>query len=284
MSMSLVVASNEIGLSRYLKQIKAMPMLSEEEEYALAVRWRDESDVEAAQKLVLSHVRLVVKTAQKFKGYGLPMMDIISEGNIGLMKAVKKFDPDLGYRLATYAVWWIKATIQDYILKSWSMVKIGTSALQKKLFFNLKKVKQAISQSERKECSDVNAVAAKILGVSKSDVDDMSRSIGDVVSLQDSVGGDEGNNSEILDYVATSDEDIEDAILEVHDKNTMFAKLANAMGDLSDRERDILRARKLSDNPETLESLSAVYGISRERVRQIEEMALVKLKKRMLPV
>lgn len=276
---SLISLSNEVGLSSYLKQIKAIPILSEEEEYSLARKWRTESDIEAAQKLVLSHIKLVVKVAQKFKGYGLPLMDLISEGNIGLMKAVKKFDPDMGYRLATYAVWWIKATIQDYILKSWSIVKIGTSAVQKKLFFNLKKIQQRILQSDN-NLDDVNTLAAVQLGVSKQQVDDMSRSISsEMLSLQDSIGeSDDGNNLELLDFISTSDGSEEDLILELHDKNIMLGKLANAMNSLSDREREIIKARRLNDEPETLENLSSVYGVSRERVRQIEKRAMQKLK------
>ena len=275
---SLVALNNEAGLSTYLKQIRAIPMLSEEEEYSLAKRWRDEADIEAAQELVLSHIKLVVKVAQKFKGYGLPLMDLISEGNIGLMKAVKKFNPDMGYRLATYAVWWIKATIQDYILKSWSMVKIGTSAIQKKLFFNLKKIQQRILQSDSK--LDVNMLAAEKLGVSKQRVDDMSRSIsGEMFSLQDSVGEtDDGDHSELLNFISASDDAEEDLILELHDKNIMLGKLASAVGKLSEREREIVKARRLSDEPETLENLSLVYGVSRERIRQIEGRAIQKLK------
>lgn len=275
---NLIALNSEVGLTRYLRQIKAIPMLSEEEEYSLSRKWVDEADIEAAQKLVLSHMRLVVKVAQKFKGYGLPMMDLISEGNIGLMKAVKKFNPEMGYRLATYAIWWIKATIQDYILKSWSMVKIGTSAIQKKLFFNLKKVKQNLLKSELHELADINTLAAEKLGVSKSRIEDISRSMsGEIISLHESIGDDDDNGSELLDFIASS-ENAEETVIELHDKNIMLGKLAASIDKLSEREREIIKARRLSDEPETLENLSAVYGVSRERIRQIEERAMDKLK------
>lgn len=274
---NLIALNSEVGLTKYLRQIKAIPMLSEEEEYSLSRKWVDEADIEAAQKLILSHMKLVVKVAQKFKGYGLPMMDLISEGNIGLMKAVKKFNPEMGYRLATYAIWWIKATIQDYILKSWSMVKIGTSAIQKKLFFNLKKVKQNLLKSELHESADINTLAAEKLGVSKSRVEDMSRSMSrEMISLHESIGDDD-NSSELLDFIASS-ENAEETVIELHDKNIMLGKLAASVDKLSEREREIIKARRLSDEPETLENLSAVYGVSRERIRQIEERAMDKLK------
>ncbi|MDJ1407534.1 MAG: RNA polymerase sigma factor RpoH [Candidatus Midichloria sp.] len=275
---NLIALNSEIGLTRYLRQIKAIPMLSEEEEYSLSRKWVDEANIEAAQKLILSHMRLVVKIAQKFKGYGLPMMDLISEGNIGLMKAVKKFNPEMGYRLATYAIWWIKATIQDYILKSWSMVKIGTSAIQKKLFFNLKKVKQNLLKSELHELADINTLAAEKLGVSKSRIEDMSRSMsGEIISLHESIGDDDDNGSELLDFIASS-ENAEETVIELHDKNIMLGKLAASIDKLSEREREIIKARRLSDEPETLENLSAIYGVSRERIRQIEERAMDKLR------
>ncbi|MDJ1257371.1 MAG: RNA polymerase sigma factor RpoH [Candidatus Midichloria sp.] len=275
---NLIALNSEVGLTKYLSQIKAIPVLSEEEEYSLSRKWVDEADIEAAQKLVLSHMKLVVKVAQKFKGYGLPMMDLISEGNIGLMKAVKKFNPEMGYRLATYAIWWIKATIQDYILKSWSMVKIGTSAIQKKLFFNLKKVKQNLLKSELHKSADINTLAAEKLGVSKSRVENMSRSMsGEMISLHESIGDDDDNSSELLDFIASS-ENAEETVIELHDKNIMLEKLAASVDKLSEREREIIKARRLSDEPETLENLSAVYGVSRERIRQIEERAMDKLK------
>ncbi|MDJ1304983.1 MAG: RNA polymerase sigma factor RpoH [Candidatus Midichloria sp.] len=275
---NLIALNSEVGLTKYLRQIKAIPVLSEEEEYSLSRKWVDEADIEAAQKLILSHMKLVVKVAQKFKGYGLPMMDLISEGNIGLMKAVKKFNPEMGYRLATYAIWWIKATIQDYILKSWSMVKIGTSAIQKKLFFNLKKVKQNLLKSELHESADINTLAAEKLGVSKSRVENMSRSMsGEMISLHESIGDDDDNSSELLDFIASS-ENAEETVIELHDKNIMLGKLAASVDKLSEREREIIKARRLSDEPETLENLSAVYGVSRERIRQIEERAMDKLK------
>ncbi|WHQ46512.1 MAG: RNA polymerase sigma factor RpoH [Candidatus Midichloria sp.] len=275
---NLIALNSGVGLTKYLRQIKAVPILSEEEEYSLSKKWVDEADIEAAQKLVLSHMKLVVKVAQKFKGYGLPMMDLISEGNIGLMKAVKKFNPDMGYRLSTYAIWWIKATIQDYILKSWSMVKIGTSAVQKKLFFNLKKVKQNLLKSDLNNPSDINTMAAERLGVSKSRIEDMSRSMsGEMLSLHDSIGEDNDNSSELLDFIASS-ENAEETVIELHDKNVMLGRLAASVDKLSDREREIIKARRLSDEPETLENLSTIYGVSRERIRQIEERAMDKLK------
>jgi len=278
---NLIALNSEIGLSKYLKQIQAVAMLSEEEELFLAKEWRDRADIKSAQRLVLSHMKLVVKIAQKFRGYGLPLMDLISEGSIGLMKAVKKFDPDMGYRLATYAAWWIKATIQDYILKSWSMIKIGTSAMQKKLFFNLKKVKQKLLLSDNADSLDINTAAAKELGVSKIRVDNMSNSMsGAMISLHEHVS-EADNGSELLDFITTSD-DAEDVILELHDKNIVLQKLSASVHMLSEREKNIITARKLQDVPATLESLSAHYGISRERIRQIEERAIQKLKEYML--
>ena len=277
MKNNLLVVGSDYSLAKYLGQIKSVPMLSEEEEYSLAIKWRDEKDIKAAQRLILSHLRLVIKVAQKFRGYGLPIADLISEGSIGLMKAVKKFDPDKGYRLSTYAVWWIKATIQEYVLKSWSLVKIGSSALQKKLFFNLKKVKQQLMDSDLD--TDISTAAAERLGVDRARFEDMDRTISsNLTAACGSVYDDEGdNNGDAIMNIASS-EDLETQVIDAHDRDLMLKKLVGAMNKLSERERDILIARNLTNPPKTLESLSVKYNISTERVRQVGEAALKKLK------
>jgi RNA polymerase sigma-32 factor len=277
MKNNLLVVGSDYSLAKYLGQIKSVPMLSEEEEYSLAIKWRDEKDIKAAQRLILSHLRLVIKVAQKFRGYGLPIADLISEGSIGLMKAVKKFDPDKGYRLSTYAIWWIKATIQEYVLKSWSLVKIGSSALQKKLFFNLKKVKQQLMDSDLD--TDISTAAAERLGVDRARFEDMDRTISSNLTAScGSVYDDEGdNNGDAIMNIASS-EDLETQVIDAHDRDLMLKKLVSAMNKLSERERDILIARNLTNPPKTLESLSVKYNISTERVRQVGEAALKKLK------
>jgi RNA polymerase sigma-32 factor len=281
--MSLVaqryLPNTEVGLPKYLKEIMSIPILSAAEEYRLAVQWRDGLDIKAAHTLVVSHIKLVVKIAQTFKGYGLPIMDLISEGNIGLMKAVKKFNPDMGYRLATYAMWWIKATIQDYILKSWSLVKIGTSAMHKKIFFNLKKVKEQLFNSENDNGHYIDQDLSLLLGVSEDQLKHVERSIS-TVSLQDHT--DQEGLSERMDSFVAEDEDkLEDTMIELHDKNNQLFQLSNAINCLSERESEIVKARYLKDEPDTLQDLSKRFKVSRERIRQIEEKALAKIRSAM---
>lgn len=265
-----LISNGDTGFPEYLKSIKSAPILSVAEEIELSNRWNRDGDIKAAQILVMSHVRLVVKIAQKFRGYGLPIVDIISEGNIGLMKAVKKFDPKMGCRLATYAIWWIKATIQDYVLKSWSMVKIGTSALQKKMFFNLKKVQNRIVQANIEK--DVNRTAAKQLGVSIEDVEYMDRII-NIESLDD-----EKNDASINNLYGESAANVEELVIEAHDKKQKLQSLTIAMSSLSEREKSIINSRYLSETPSTLDSLSVAFNVSRERIRQIEARALEKIR------
>ena len=258
--------------------MRAIPVLSADEEYELAIKLRDEGDIKAAQTLVLSHVKLVVKIAYTFRGYGLSMMDLISEGNIGLMKAVKKFDPEKGYRLATYAMWWIKATIQDYILKSWSLVKIGTSALHKKIFFNLKRVKDKLMHVDNESVDNLDKAISLELGVSEDQIKMIGRGFDNgMLSLQDQMNED-SDQDRMSSFVAEDDEKLEDAIIDLHDKNKKLNNLSNAMMNLSDREREVILARQLSDEPMTLQDLSLRYGVSRERIRQIEERAMEKIK------
>lgn len=282
-SMSLPVLSGSEGLSRYLREIQRFPMLSVEEEYALAKNWRDNGDIQSAQKLVTSHLKLVAKIAVQFKGYGLPLLDLISEGTIGLMKAVKKFEPELGYRLSTYAMWWIKASIQDYILKSWSMVKIGTSSMQKKLFFNIRKIKSKLVQMH---CGngdrDYNADIAEELGVGIEHIESMTHRLSpnSTLSINDTIG-DESSELELGETLLLSDESHEASVIAKFDNKTHLSQLTDAISVLDDRERYIILNRRLSEKPVTFEQLSAVYNISKERVRQIEERAIAKLKKAM---
>ena len=274
------LASSEDGLRRYLQEISKFPMLKHEEEIDLAKRWLEQGDVEAAHRLVTSHLRLVAKIAFRYRGYGLPIGELIAEGNIGMMQAVKRFDPDKGFRLATYAIWWIKASMQEYVLRSWSMVKIGSSAAQKRLFFNLRKLKQKIGAnnglSERGLSDEQVGDIARILDVSNKDVVDMdARMSGHDVYLNSTVSAD-GENEKI-DFLVTPEDNQE---VTLGNRQEMVAKqglLQKAMVTLSDRERDILSRRRLQDEPDTLEDLSQIYGISRERVRQIEVRAFEKL-------
>lgn len=277
-NINLPILSSESGLVRYLNEIRKFPMLTEKEEHDLAMRWYENNDIEAAQKLVTSHMRLVAKLAMQYKGYGLPMMDMISEGNIGLMVAVKKFDPNRGFRLSTYALWWIKAYIQDYILKSWSMVKIGTSAAHKKLFFNLRKIKSKILQANHGQIPYNEAeLIAKELDVSKEDVIDMNDRFNDHdSSLNNTMYDDETH--ELIDLVAEESDNQEVVILEEQDTKYKMNKFNAALATLNEREQDIIRQRKLQDSPTTLDVLSKKYAISTERVRQIEERAMEKLK------
>ena len=278
------VTSSEDGLRRYLQEISKFPMLKHEEEIDLAKRWLEHGDVEAAHRLVTSHLRLVAKMAFRYRGYGLPVGELIAEGNIGMMQAVKRFDPDKGFRLATYAIWWIKASMQEYILRSWSMVKIGSSAAQKRLFFNLRKLKQKIGAdggiSERGLSDEQVGNIARILDVSDKDVVDMdARMSGHDVYLNSTVSA-EGDDEKI-DFLVTPEDNQE---VQLGNRQEMVAKqdlLQKAMTTLSDRERDILSRRRLKDEPDTLEDLSREYDISRERVRQIEVRAFEKLQANM---
>ena len=278
---NLPTLSNEGGLSQYLVRIKKFPMLQAEEEYMLAKSWRERGDLKSAEKLVTSHLRLVAKIAMGYRGYGLPVSEMISEGNIGLMQAVKKFDPERGFRLATYAMWWIKANIQEYILRSWSLVKIGTTTAQKKLFFNLRKLKNQIApRSEgdlRKE--HVDEIADR-LNVSKDEVVSMNRRLaGQEKSLNAFVGED---GDEWQDWIADKSMDQELIASQNQELSERKDLLYQSMDILNDREREIINARKLSDEPVTLDELSKKYKISRERIRQIENKAFEKIQKYML--
>ena len=277
----LPALSDEGGLSAYLDQIKKFPMLAAEEEYMLAKNWKTTGNMKAAEKLVTSHLRLVAKIAMGYKGYGLPVNEMISEGNIGLMQAVKKFEPDKGFRLATYAMWWIRASIQEYVLRSWSLVKIGTTTAQKKLFFNLKKIKNQIAPKSEGDLrpEHVNEIANK-LDVSKEEVVSMNRRLsGKEFSLNAKVGED---GDEWQDWLV--DKELDHDLKFAHQEEMEQRKdlLKGSIKILNDREREILYSRRLNDNPITLEDLSKKYKISRERIRQIENKAFEKLQKHML--
>jgi len=278
---NLPTLSNEGGLSAYLAQIKKFPMLAAEEEYMLAKNWRTTGNIKAAEKLVTSHLRLVAKIAMGYKGYGLPINEMISEGNIGLMQAVKKFKPEKGFRLATYAIWWIKASIQEYILKSWSLVKIGTTTAQKKLFFNLKKIKNQIAPRSEGDLRDehVSEIADK-LDVSKDEVVSMNRRLsGKEFSLNSPVGED---GDEWQDWLVDKELDHDLKFAQQEEMAQRKDLLTESIKILNDREKEILYARRLNDEPTTLEDLSKKYKISRERIRQIENKAFEKLQKHML--
>ena len=278
---NLPTLSNEGGLSAYLEQIKKFPMLDAEEEYMLAKNWKTTGNIKAAEKLVTSHLRLVAKIAMGYKGYGLPVNEMISEGNVGLMQAVKKFEPEKGFRLTTYAMWWIKASIQEYILRSWSLVKIGTTTAQKKLFVNLKKLKNQIApQSEGDMRNEHVSEIAKKLDVSKGEVVSMNRRLsGKEFSLNAPVGED---GDEWQDWLV--DKELDHDLKFAHQEEMEQRKdlLKNSIKVLNDREKEILYSRRLNDNPTTFEDLSKKYKISRERVRQIENKAFEKLQKHML--
>ena len=273
--------SNEGGLSVYLDQIKKFPMLDAEEEYMLAKNWKTTGNVKSAEKLVTSHLRLVAKIAMRYKGYGLPMNEIISEGNVGLMQAVKKFEPEKGFRLATYAMWWIKASIQEYILRSWSLVKIGTTTAQKKLFFNLKKLKNQIAPKNEGDLKkDEVEKIANTLDVSEDEVISMNRRLsGKEQSLNAPIGED---GDEWQDWVVDKEMDQELKIAHQEELDQRKDLLQESIKILNDREKEILYARRLNENPSTLEDLSKKYKISRERIRQIENKAFEKLQKHML--
>ena len=279
---SLSVMSPDGGLSRYLTEIRKFPMLAKDEEFMLAQRWKEHQDSEAAHKMVTSHLRLVAKIAMGYRGYGLPIGEVISEGNVGLMQAVKKFDPDKGFRLATYAMWWIRASIQEYILRSWSLVKMGTTAAQKKLFFNLRKAKSQIAAFQDGDLrpEQVDYIATK-LGVLDSEVISMNRRLsGPDASLNAPLRSD--SESEWQDWLADDNQvSQETAVAESQEKSMRMALLEEAMVELTDRERHILTERRLKDDPTTLEDLATEYGVSRERVRQIEVRAFEKLQKSM---
>lgn len=269
----------ERNLSRYLQQIRKYPMLAADEEFMLARRWVDDEDVEAAHKLVTSHLRLVAKIAMGYRGYGLPLGELISEGNVGMMQAVRRFDPERGFRLATYAMWWIRAAIQEYILHSWSLVKMGTTAAQKKLFFNLRKLKgqmQAIDDGDLSP-EHVSAIATR-LNVTESEVVQMNRRISGPDSSLNAPVRDEGEG-EWQDWLVDEEESQETVLADNQELTNRRKLLAGAMTLLSERERYILSERRLKDQPTTLELLSQRYGISRERVRQIEVRAFEKLQK-----
>jgi len=280
---ALAVMSPEGGLSRYLSEIRKFPMLAKDEEFMLAKAWKEHQDPEAAHRLVTSHLRLVAKIAMGYRGYGLPIGEVISEGNVGLMQAVKKFEPDKGFRLATYAMWWIRASIQEYILRSWSLVKMGTTAAQKKLFFNLRKAKSEISALEEGDLrpEHVSQIATK-LGVLDEEVISMNRRLsgGGDASLNAPMRAD--GESEWQDWLADENQvSQETAVAEEEEKSIRMSLLEEAMAELTDREKHILTERRLKDDPTTLEELASQYGVSRERVRQIEVRAFEKLQKTM---
>jgi RNA polymerase sigma-32 factor len=278
MASNLPVLSSDASLSRYLDEINAFPMLEKDEEYSLAKRWADHGDVDAAHRLVTSHLRFVAKIAMGYRGYGLPVSDLISEGNIGLMQAVKRFDPDKGFRLSTYAMWWIKAAIQEYVLRSWSLVKIGSSAAQKRLFFNLRRMKNRLQSFSDGSLTPENVEKiAQELDVSEKDVVSMDTrfSLSDQ-QLNARVGGEDGSG-EFIDFLASDDVSQETELVEKQESSQRQQMLAYAMQTLAEREQDILTKRRLNEPASTLEELSQEYGISRERVRQIEVRAMEKL-------
>jgi RNA polymerase sigma-32 factor len=271
----------EGGLSRYLAEIRKFPLLDPQEEYMLAKRWREHEDTEAAHKLVTSHLRLVAKIAMGYRGYGLPINEVIAEGNIGLMQAVKRFEPERGFRLATYAMWWIRASIQEYILRSWSLVKLGTTAAQKKLFFNLRRVKGQIEALEEGDMHPEHVTdIAKRLGVPEQEVVNMNRRLASPDSSLNTPLGTE-SESEWQDWLADESLDQETQLAETEELEERRTLLSTALEELTPRERDILEARRLRDDPMTLEDLSVKYDISRERVRQIEVRAFEKLQEKM---
>jgi len=274
----------EQSLSRYLQEIRKFPLLEPEEEYMLAKRWADHHDAEAAHRLVTSHLRLAAKIAMGYRGYGLPQAEVISEANVGLMQAVKRFDPERGFRLSTYAMWWIRAAIQEYILRSWSLVKMGTTAAQKKLFFNLRKAKARLGAFEDGDLRPENAaLIADALSVSEGEVIEMNRRLaGGDASLNVRVGGEDESTTQWQDWLVDEDSDQAGAYEEQDELDVRRAMLADALDVLNAREKDILMRRRLSDEPVTLEALSEDYGVSRERIRQIEVRAFEKVQARML--
>ena len=280
MASALPAISAEGGLNRYLEEIRRFPMLEPQEEFMLAKRWREHGDTEAAHKLVTSHLRLVAKIAMGYRGYGLPIGEVISEGNVGLMQAVKRFEPDKGFRLATYAMWWIKAAIQEYILRSWSLVKMGTTANQKKLFFNLRKAKSQIAALDEGDLrpDQVKQIATK-LGVNEQEVIEMNRRLGGDSSLNSPIRADGEGDGEWQDWLVDDSDSQENRLVEEEETKNRRDALKDALGVLNDRERRIFEARRLAEDPVTLEELSEEFGVSRERVRQIEVRAFEKVQK-----
>ena len=283
-ALSVPALGGEQSLNRYLAEIKKFPVLTAEQEYMLAKRYQEHEDPEAAAQLVTSHLRLVAKIAMGYRGYGLPVSDLISEGNVGLMQGVKKFEPDRGFRLATYAMWWIKASIQEFILRSWSLVKIGTTAAQKKLFFNLRRMKKNLDAYEDTDLHpDDVATIARDLGVPEQEVINMNRRMlmGGDASLNVSMRADEEGAGQWQDWL-TDDRPLQDSVVaDAEEAEVRHEMLEEAMESLNERERHILTERRLTDNPQTLEELSQVYDVSRERIRQIEVRAFEKLQKAM---
>ena len=280
---NLPAPSPEQGLNRYLQEIRKFPLLEPEQEYMLAKRWVDHQDANAAHQMVTSHLRLAAKIAMGYRGYGLPQAEVISEANVGLMQAVKRFDPEKGFRLATYAMWWIRASIQEYILRSWSLVKLGTTSAQKKLFFNLRKAKAKVGALEDGDLRPENvARIAKDLSVTEAEVVDMNRRLsGSDASLNATVGSDGDSSTQWQDWLEDEDSDQAEAYEEKDELDARRALLVQAMAVLNDREKDVLMQRRLADDPVTLEQLSESYGVSRERIRQIEVRAFEKLQTRM---
>src|SRR6266571_4722828 len=269
----------ESGLARYIEEIRRVPMLEPQDEYMLAKRWREHDDLEAVHKLVNSHLRLVIKIAKGYRGYGLPISELISEGNVGLLQAVKRFEPEMGFRLSTYAVWWIKAAIQEYILRSWSLVKMGTTANQKKLFFNLRKAKSKISALEDGDLlPDQVQIIATRLGVTEQNVIEMNRRLGGDVSLNAPIRED-GDSGEWQDWLVDESSSQETVLAEHEESDNRRKALGEALDVLNERERRIFEARRLVDEPITLEELADEFGVSRERVRQIEVRAFEKVQK-----
>jgi RNA polymerase sigma-32 factor len=273
------IAQGSMGLSRYLQEIRKFPMLEPGEEFMLAKRWQEHTDQDAAEKLVTSHLRLVARIAMGYRGYGLPIGEVISEGNVGLMQAVKRFDPDRGFRLATYAMWWIRASIQEYILRSWSLVKMGTTAAQKKLFFNLRRAKSQLQALEEGDLHpDHVKTIARRFGVTENDVVSMNRRLGGDTSLNAPVRAD-AEIGEWQDWLVDDAPSQEDTLGETQEFDQRRSYLSSALSSLNDRERRIFEARRLTDNPATLEDLSSEFGVSRERIRQIEVRAFEKVQK-----
>jgi RNA polymerase sigma-32 factor len=281
---SVPALSGEQSLNRYLSEIRKFPVLTAEQEYMLAKRYQEHEDPEAAAQLVSSHLRLVAKIAMGYRGYGLPVSDLISEGNVGLMQGVKKFEPDRGFRLATYAMWWIKASMQEFILRSWSLVKMGTTAAQKKLFFNLRRMKKQLEAYEDSDLSpaDVTKIATD-LGVPEQEVINMNRRMmmGGDASLNVSLRGDEEGSGQWQDWLADDRPLQDETVADAEESQMRMAMLSEAMESLNDRERHILTERRLTEKPQTLEELSQAYDVSRERIRQIEVRAFEKLQKAM---
>ncbi|MDA0224197.1 MAG: RNA polymerase sigma factor RpoH [Proteobacteria bacterium] len=280
---NLPAPSPEQGLNRYMQEIRKFPMLEKDEEFMLAKSWVDHQDSSAAHKLVTSHLRLAAKIAMGYRGYGLPTSEVVSEANVGLMQAVKRFDPDKGFRLSTYAMWWIRASIQEYILRSWSLVKMGTTSAQKKLFFNLRKIKNRIGALEEGDLRPENLTRiATDLNVTEDEVTSMNRRMsGGDASLNAQIGSDGEGSTEWQDWLEDEDADQASDYAERDELESRRALLTEAMADLNDREKDILMKRKLQDNPVTLEDLSTEYSVSRERIRQIEVRAFEKLQTKM---